>query len=536
MSALTRADKRTDVGPVLGQVLERAADPQQWARFERQLRSVGYCRRPVRLSGRTDAIDRETGELRTVFSSECEPDSTLLTCCGNRREAVCPSCAEVYRADAFQLVSAGLRGGKGVPGSVSGHPVVFATLTAPSFGPVHSRRLAPTGEPRRCRPRRDAPVCRHGVSMGCGELHEDDDPRLGEPLCPECFDYEHAVLWNALAPELWRLTRNRIPRELARLTGVTQKRLLARVRVSYVKVAEYQARGALHFHAVIRLDAGQPNETAELVEPPPVEFTAELLGEAIRAATRHATAPLPQPAQSPPGGEQQLTLESSRERPIAIRWGRQVDTRALEPREAASCAGYIAKYATKSTEVVGGLVYRLEERDLDNLPVRPHVRRLVECAWELATAPELRGLRLRRWAHALGFRGHCFTKSRRYSTTFTALRSARHEHQLRRDHGGEPRDPWGRPRSQARCVEQRRWSFTGMGYRTLGDAWLAELGASRIREQRRIAREELRSRPRVAPVASSLDRTRGDPRRSGAGRQQIDAKGDGDGHQSDAAG
>ena len=37
-----------------------------------------------------------------------------------------------------------------------------------------------------------------------------------------------------------------------------------------------------------------------------------------------------------------------------------------------------------------------------------------------AAQPHLRELRLRRWAHALGFRGHCFTKSRRYSTTFTA--------------------------------------------------------------------------------------------------------------------
>src|SRR4051812_5274585 len=281
MTTTAIATVEQPVGPVLEQVLARAAEAGQWARFERQLRSAGYCRRPVRLRGRTDAMDRETGELRTVFSSEREPDGTLLTCCGNRREAVCPSCAEVYRADAFQLVSAGLRGGKGVPDSVSGHPVVFATLTAPSFGPVHSRRLAPTGEPRRCRPRRDAPVCRHGVAMGCGEFHEDDDPRLGEPLCPECFDYEHAVLWNALAPELWRLTRNQIPRELARLTSATKKGLLERVRVSYVKVAEYQARGALPFHAVIRLDAGQPKETAELVEPPPAEFTAEVLGEAI---------------------------------------------------------------------------------------------------------------------------------------------------------------------------------------------------------------------------------------------------------------
>src|SRR3954452_22388016 len=238
-------------GTVLDDVLKRAADPDEWERFERQLRSTGYCRRPVRLHGRVDAIDRLTGEVVTAYSTEHEPDGTLLKCCGNRREAVCPSCARTYRGDAFQLVAAGMRGGKGVPESVAEHPLVFLTLTAPSFGPVHSRRVV-DGKPRRCRPRRRGEVCAHGVSLACSEVHPEDDPRLGEPLCPECFDYEHAVLWNALAPELWRYTSNQLPRELARLLGVKQCEL--KVRVSYVKVAEFQRRGALHFHCVLRLD------------------------------------------------------------------------------------------------------------------------------------------------------------------------------------------------------------------------------------------------------------------------------------------
>jgi hypothetical protein len=118
---------------------------------------------------------------------------------------------------------------------------------------------------------------------------------------------------------------------------------------------------------------------------------------------------------------------------------------------------------------------------------------MVRCAWALGTRPHFRDLRLRRWAHALGFRGHCFTKSRRYSTTFTRLRQARHEHQLRRAHGGERRDPWGRPISEGACAERRRWAFSGVGYRMLGDAWLAEMAAARARERRRVAREELRS-------------------------------------------
>src|SRR3954447_2973064 len=367
MTATATVTVERPVGPVIEGVLARAADAEQWARFERQLRSAGYCRRPVRLHGQTAAMDTATGEVRTTFSTEGEPDGTLLKCCGNRREAVCPSCAEVYRGDAFQLVAAGLRGGKGVPESVDGHPVVFATLTAPSFGPVHSRRLGADGEAQRCRPRRDAPLCPHGTRMSCGEVHEEGDSRLGEPLCPECFDYVQAVLWNALAPELWRRTSNQIARELARMNGVSERRLRGRVRVSYVKVAEYQARGALHFHAVIRLDAAQPKGTRELVEPPPVGFTVEVLADAIRAAVPRVSAPVPKPAERPRRGQQRLDMEQRGDRPAEVRWGSQVDVRVLGAGEAASCAGYIAKYATKSTEACGGLLYRLEERDLAGL-------------------------------------------------------------------------------------------------------------------------------------------------------------------------
>ena len=100
---------------MLNDVLKRAADPDEWERFERQLRSNGYCRHPIRLRGRVDSLDVTTGEVVASYSTDREPDGTLLKCCGNRREAVCPSCARTYRGDAFQLVASGMRGGKGVP-------------------------------------------------------------------------------------------------------------------------------------------------------------------------------------------------------------------------------------------------------------------------------------------------------------------------------------------------------------------------------------------------------------------------------------
>ena len=482
---MTSAIHQTEPAPssILEQLVERAADPAQWDRFERQLRATGYCRQPVRLQGNVDAVDLATGECRTVYSTEREPDCTLMKCCGNRREAVCPSCAETYRGDAFQLVAAGLRGGKGVPESVAEHPTLFVTLTAPSFGMVHSRRVV-GGKPQRCRPRRKRDVCPHGVRLTCGEVHDEDDARLGEPLCAECFDYEIAVLWNALAPELWRRTAIQIPRELARLAGLSHRELGRRVRVSYVKVAEYQRRGALHFHIVMRLDRGRGIATGDRVETPEADFNCELLSDALRAAVAHVS------VSSPVADDDRGAV--ARE----LRWGRELEVRPLDTgpgAEASACAGYIAKYATKSTEVVGGLTHRLGAADVRSLRVRAHVRRYVECAWRLGSQEHLRGLRLRRWAHTLGFRGHCFTKSRRYSTTFTALRRARHDHVLRRLHPEGRRDPWGRLVSEGGSVEHQRFVYAGSGYRTPADAWLAESGAARRREERRVAREELRA-------------------------------------------
>ena len=59
---------------MLEQVLARAADADQWARFERQLRSAGYCRRPVRLRGQTAAIDTQGRVILHARSSLVNTD------------------------------------------------------------------------------------------------------------------------------------------------------------------------------------------------------------------------------------------------------------------------------------------------------------------------------------------------------------------------------------------------------------------------------------------------------------------------------
>jgi hypothetical protein len=73
-------------------------------------------------------------------------------------------------------------------------------------------------------------------------------------LCPDCYDYNAAVVWNAHAPELWRRTmigRRRWLDRIAKAHGT-------QVKVSYAKVAEFQTRGLVHFHALIRLDGHDP--------------------------------------------------------------------------------------------------------------------------------------------------------------------------------------------------------------------------------------------------------------------------------------
>lgn len=398
-----------------------------------QVRGAGWCARPVRLSGRTSVADRDTGELTVTLDSATRPGGVVLKACGCRRESVCATCAAVYRADAWQLVAAGLRGGKGVPESVAEHPAVFATLTAPSFGPVHTRR-ANGGRVQPCH--REAGVCQHGTTRACPARHDQGDERLGEPICPACYDYQGAVLWNATVTELWRRTTIYIFRRLAQACGLTVAGLRQRVRVSYSKVVEYQRRGVVHVHAVIRLDGAHGG-------PPPEQVTLDALALAVIAAAGSVAAPVP-------GGG-------------VAGWGAQIDVQPIGVRVGSGAvAAYVAKYATKSTDAFGRLDHRLSAAEVARLDVRPHLRAMVETAWSLGGRPELAGLRLRQWAHTLGFRGHWLTKSRAYSTTFGALRQARtlwHDG----DHGD----------GQAGGVVVKAWRFAGRGYTTPDDAVVA---------------------------------------------------------------
>jgi Replication initiator protein, pSAM2 len=256
--------------------------------------------------------------------------------------------------------------------------------------------------------------------------------------------------------------------------------------VSFAKVAEYQRPGAVHFHAIFRLDAATDCGCPACVAPPPASFTAELLERAVRQAAVTVAAPCP-------------ALDESQGVALTARWGEQLDVRQItEPGDegelsAEQVAGYVAKYATKATEALGvTLDHRISEAELDELPA--HVAELIRACWELGAQPSLRRLRLRKWAHMLGFGGHFSTKSRRYSTTLGALRRARVAFAIRRRQGKIlPLDAWGRPENDQAVIVVASWTYLGRGYQSTGEAWLAASAAARAREERRVAREELRS-------------------------------------------
>jgi hypothetical protein len=469
---------------------------------------IGNCARPIRLRGSSTTVDRASGEVLSTYSTASEPLGVLYVRCGNRRASECPSCSRVYAADTFHLIRAGVVGGKTVPESIAENPLLFVTLTAPSFGPVHGLR-----DGKRCRPYRtkgEVSTCPHGRPTDCHAVHDENDPLVGQPLCWECYDYLGHLTWQWWAPELWRRFTITLKREVAKTLGVPDSSLAEVATVQYAKVAEYQRRGLIHFHALIRLDG---RRTDAGFSPAPDQVDAADLGPLIdtTAAAVAFTAP----------------ALFDGDVPRVLRFGAQIDVRAVRSTErtddpgdvlcAEQVAGYLAKYSTKcatdtapdaatnahlirlrtilaeTAQVVDDEARAAGILDLDDLKALPY------------------GL-LGKWTHMLGFRGHFSTKSRRYSVTLGQLRRAR-----RRYHAlvanaarlGEPVDVGDLDRllldedDQETILVIGSWGFSGAGWDTQGDAELAKAAAARAREY---AQHQAAVRRRINSEDNEIDR------------------------------
>ncbi|MFG2195681.1 replication initiator protein RepSA [Streptomyces sp. NPDC048639] len=445
--------------PATWQDFLRVAGSPGFDRWQEQTRRTGGCSDPIRLSGGTKTIDRATKTVLHAYTTEHEPGGVLRVACGNRRASRCPSCAWTYAGDTYHLIRAGLTGdqAKGTPETVREHPRVFATLTAPSFGPVHNR----LGN-RPCR---------------CGARHQDDDPALGTALDPATYNYAEAVMWNNHASDLWRYFTIYLRREIASRAGLTQKAAREQSRLSFGKVAEYQRRGAVHFHAVIRFDGPEGPETA-----PPAWASVGLLTDAIRAAAARVRVVVP--ANEDHGFSEDWVL----------RWGTQIDVQPIgafghgEQITERAVAAYVAKYATKAAETTGTIDHRIGNKEaLVLLGIPDHPSRLIQACLDLHAAYPDR--KLRDWAHMLGFRGHFSTKSRRYSTTLGALRQVRADYRA-----AQQRSALGLPdpddAAEATTLTLAHWTYAGHGH-TPGESWLAASIARDIQANREIKAEVL---------------------------------------------
>jgi hypothetical protein len=432
-----------------------------------KVEASGGCAQPIRLSGSSRILNRSGVVL-------AERVGEIFAPCGNRREAVCPACSDRYAGDAFHLIRAGLAGDdKGIPASVTDKPRLFLTLTAPSFGPVHSRRLSARGRV---------------VPCGCGVHHREHDSVLGTAIDAEQYDYVGAVLWQAHAGQLWHRFAIALCRALASQLGVPASGFREYARLSYAKVAEYQRRGVVHFHAAIRLDG--PDGPAD---PSPARLDLDALRAAVLGAARTARLEVARPDGTP----------------LVLGWGAQLDIRSIAPARVAavenaqgeitdaSLAGYIAKYATKGTGKSDNHPDRPIRSGLHiaHLDVTEHHRRIIETCWQLGGLPAYEALNLRKWAHMLGFRGHFLTKSLRYSTTFRAIRGERRTWRL-----VEVLDQLGRDTDDdnphapdlAAVAVINNWWLVGIGHRDDGERELALA----IAERNRTCRQELAARRR----------------------------------------
>jgi hypothetical protein len=393
MSAATAATGDREIAALL-----RSPGFSLW---RNKVKSTHGCASPVKLRGSSSITRKDSGAvLKSTSGSVWVP-------CGTRREKLCGPCSQWYAQDAFHLIRAGLSGdaSKGITAEVADRPRWFVTLTPPSFGPVHSRVAGPDGRLRR--------------PCSCGEWHHEADTRLGQAVDMTGYDFEAAVLWQANAGELWHRFTIALKRELARLAGIRVKDLSNAVRLSYSKVAEYQRRGMVHFHAAVRLDGPEGAAAA-----PPRWATKEALATAVRAAAASVVVPSFRRDGTvlDLAFGSQLDLRDITGRADAGRTGEDESAKVAADR----VASYVAKYATKSTGSHDGPDRRIRSgAEIEDLPVSAHHKAMMRTAWDLGGRPEYAELNLRRWAHMLGFRGHFLTKSRAWSVTLGELRAIR---------------------------------------------------------------------------------------------------------------
>ena len=260
--------------------------------------------------------------------------------------------------------------------------------------------------------------------------------------------------------------------------------------MQYAKVAEYQRRGLIHFHALIRLDG--PKHRRRVRPRPGPARPPPLLADLVERGRRLGPVHRPAGPRRRPG-------------PACWRFGAQVDARPVRAarRTDDPDRGADPRAGRRLPGQVRHQVRHRHHRPRDNRPPAPasgppppssptasrthgrHGRRRPRTA----SAPYAL---LGKWAHMLGFRGHFSTKSRRYSVTLGAAapsppprpgpgRRRHRDRQTRRPRATSR--PTSSPTTTTRPPSSSgHWAYAGTGWDTDGDAALANAAAARARE------------------------------------------------------
>ena len=207
------------------------------------------------------------------------------------------------------------------------------------------------------------------------------------------------MLQNASTSELWRRTMIYTERQLAAVLGRTQADARRAVRLAFCRVAEFQRRGVVHLHAIVRADG--PDGSLPPVDTPDTSLEP--------ARKRPVPSPWPIRRGRPSGAARSMYKSSSTVTSVLGVW--PPTSPSTPPRPRATTLALTLPSARSKICVAGSC--------------RP-----IYTAWWPRRSSSVRiprsvELNLARHAHRLGYGGHFLTKSRRYSTTFGALRDAR---------------------------------------------------------------------------------------------------------------
>ena len=183
-----------------------------------------------------------------------------------------------------------------MPTTIAEHPQVFVTLTAPSFGAVHTTGDDRHGKPRSPLSRSRPPRIHVAVGTGnrCGAAPS--TAIMMRVWVNRCAKTATTTPGTSCSPGTPPNCGGASPSPCADSWTATCAAIgeaAKSVRINYVKVAELQRRAIPHFHAVIRLDA--PPVPGEPPTPPVSSITAADLAVLVQRAARAVTVTVTDP-------------------------------------------------------------------------------------------------------------------------------------------------------------------------------------------------------------------------------------------------